>query len=61
MIQQPEKHKEEDNPDDSFEEMLPEKEEEDYEIITGLREKIIRINSLSIEKSHVKLKFITFL
>ena len=55
MIQQPENSKEEDDPDDSFEEILPENEEEDYEIITGLREKIVRINSLSIEKSHVKI------
>lgn len=43
----------ENNSDDSFEEIVKEKEEEDYEIITGLREKIVRINSLSIEKSHV--------
>lgn len=42
--------------DDSFEEILPEekeKDEEEYEIITGLRDKIIRINCLSIEKSNV--------
>lgn len=49
--------------DDSFEEILPEekeKEEEEYEIITGLREKIIRINCLSIEKSNVFLFFFSF-
>ena len=38
---------------ESFEKILPEKEDEDYEIITGLREKIVRITSLSIEKSRV--------
>lgn len=47
------------NSDESFEEIIPEKEEEDYEIITGLRDKIIQINTLSIEKSHVIFSLLT--
>jgi len=57
-MQNSEDHKEDDESGDSFEEIVPEKEEEDYEIITGLREKIVRINSLSLEKSRVFSLFI---
>lgn len=46
--------------EDSFEQILPDApDEEDFEIITGLREKIVKINSLSIEKSNVF--FLSFL
>ena len=59
---QPEEHeKEQDDSGDSFEEILPEKEEEDYEIITGLREKIVRINSLSLDKSRVSFNILNLI